>query len=150
MKFRPTSFLAAFLLATLGAAGPLLATVDDALAYALEAMTPYVTKGGQGFTMREDTWGGDLAAGDQKAIAVQLFKGNEYWFCMGTDVKGATVSVHLYDREGNLVEESDAWQRDTFAGARLKPKKTGSYFAIVKVEKSPRERTHWGLVYSYK
>ena len=148
MKFRPT-FLLAALLAALCAAGPLRATVDDALAYALEAMTPYVQKGGAGFTMREDTWGGDLAAGDQKAIAVQLFKGNHYWFCMGTDVKGAVVSVHLYDREGNLVE-AEAWQRDTFGGAQVQPKKTGSYFAIVKVEKSPRERTHWGLVYSYK
>ena len=134
------------------AAGALLAgvlahaTVDDALSFALEAATPYIK---DGFTLREDTWGGDLPVATAKAISQQLFQGNEYWFTMGTDVKGATISVHIYDREGNLVE-TDAWQRDVFAGAYVKPKKTGSYFLIVKIEKSPRERTPWGLVYAYR
>jgi hypothetical protein len=122
------------------------ATVDDALTFALEAMTPYIK---EGFTIREDTWGGDLPVATAKAISQQLFKGNEYWFTMGTDVKEATISVHIYDREGNLVE-NNAWQRPGFAGAFIKPAKTGSYFLIVKVEKSPRERTPWGLVYAYR
>ena len=122
------------------------ATVDDALTFALEAMTPYIK---EGFTIREDTWGGDLPVATAKAISQQLFKGNEYWFTMGTDVKEATISVHIYDREGNLVE-NNAWQRLGFAGAFIKPAKTGSYFLIVKVEKSPRERTPWGLVYAYR
>ncbi len=135
-----------FSLLALATSLPLLATVDDALSFALEAMTPYVK---EGFTTREDTWGGDLPAGTSKAISQQLFKGNEYWFTMGSDVKGATISVHVYDREGNLVE-AEAWQRDTFAGALVKPKRTGSYFLIVKIEKSPLERTPWGLVYAYR
>lgn len=122
------------------------ATVDDALSFALEAMSPYIK---EGYTIREDTWGGDLPVATAKAISQQLFKGNDYWFTMGTDVKGATISVHIYDRDGNLVEQN-AWQRDTFAGAAIKPTKTGSYFLIVKVEKSPRERTPWGLVYAYR
>ena len=95
------------------------------------------------------TWGGDLPVATAKAISQQLFKGNDYWFTMGTDIKGATISVHIYDREGNLVEQN-AWQRDGFAGAAIKPTKTGSYFLIVKVEKSSRERTPWGLVYAYR
>lgn len=138
--------LLAALLGALLTAGPVLATVDDALSFALEAMTPYVK---EGFTLREDTWGGDLPVGQQKAISQQLFKGNDYWFTMGTEVKGATLSIHIYDRDGNLVE-NDAWQKGTFAGAMIKPKKTGSYFLIVKIEKSPRERTPWGLVYAYR
>lgn len=148
MKKRFSLFAAA--LAVLLLAGPARATVDDALSFALEAMTPYVK---EGFTLREDTWGGDLPVGQQKAISQQLFKGNEYWFCMGTEVKGAVISIHVYDRDGNLVE-NDAWQRASangvFAGALIKPKKTGSYFLIVKIEKSPRERTPWGLVYAYR
>ncbi len=145
MKKRIPLFITLFLAAW--TALPLRATVDDALSYALEAMTPYVKDGG--FTRREDTWGGDLPVGSAKAISQQLYKGNEYWFTMGTDVKGATISVHIYDRDGNLAE-TEAWQRDTFAGTFIKPKKTGSYFLIVKVEKSPRERTQWGLVYCYR
>ncbi len=142
MKLRLSLLAAGSLLAGFAAQ----ATVDDALSFALEAMTPYIK---EGYTLREDTWGGDLPSATAKAISQQLFKGNEYWFTMGTDVKGSTISVHIYDREGNLVE-SNAWQRDGFAGASIKPTKTGSYFLIVKIEKSPRERTPWGLVYAYR
>src|ERR1700676_368123 len=52
------------------------ATVDDALSFALEAMTPYIK---DGYTIREDTWGGDLPVATAKAISQQLFKGNDYW-----------------------------------------------------------------------
>lgn len=138
--------------------GPLVptarATVDDSLTFALEAIDEYI-KGG--YTLREDTWGGDLPTGEAKAITHQLFKGNEYWFCMGTDIKGAKVSVHIYDGDGNLVEEK-SWQKEkeaskgggAFAAASVRPKRTGTYFLIVKVEKSAEERTPWGLVYAYK
>jgi len=123
-----------------------LATVDDALSFAYEAATPYVK---EGFTFREDAWGGDLGVGDQKAVASQLFKGNKYWFCLGTDLDNATLSVHIYDSKGNLVEKSN-WQRGRFAGALVEPKRTGTYYAIVEVRQSPEERTHWALVYGYK
>lgn len=131
---------------------PARATVDDALSFSLEAVDQYIK---QGYTLREDTWGGDLPVGEAKAITHQLFKGNDYWFCMGTDVKGAKISVHIYDGDGNLVEETSS-QKDAakgeggFASAKINPKRTGTYFLIVKVEKSPEERTSWGLVYAYK
>ena len=127
------------------------ATVDDALSFALEAMGDYLK---QGYTLREDTWGGDLPEKEAKAISHQLFKGNDYWFCMGTSVKGAKISIHVYDSDGNLVEEGNSWQKEkgdgAYAGAEVKCKRTGTYFLIVKIEKSPEERTSWGLVYSYK
>ena len=144
-----------FLLIALGAFGLFLpaahATVDDALTFALEGMDKYIK---QGYNLREDTWGGDLPAKEAKAITHQLFKGNDYWFCMGSSTKGAKITIHVYDSDGNLVEESNSWQREkgdaAFAGAEVVCKKTGTYFLIVKVEKSPEERTDWGLVYSYK
>ncbi len=121
-------------------------TVDDALSMAHEAAMPYVKKG---FAIREDAWGGDLGVKDQQAVTAQLFKGNEYWFLLGTDVRNASLSVHIYDAEGHLAE-SEFFQKKNFAGAMIVPKKTGTYYAIVTVEKSPRERTHWALVYGYK
>jgi len=122
------------------------ATVDDALSFAYEAAAPYVK---QGFSVREDAWGGDLGVKDQKAVTAQLFKGNEYWFWLGTDVRGAVLSVSLYDSQGRLAQ-TEAWQKGRFAGARIVPQRTGTYYAIVTVEKSPRERTNWALVYGYK
>ena len=138
--------LLSFLLAVSLAAQPAHATIDDALSFALEAADPFVK---EGFTVREDYWGGDLAVKSTKAIVHQLFKGNEYWFWMGTDTKTARISVHIYDSEGNLAEV-EAWSKPHFAAARVVPKKTGSYYLIVEVEKSPEERTTWSLAYGFR
>lgn len=128
------------------ALAPVFAYVNDALSFAHEAAIPYVKRG---FTVREDAWGGDLGVGDQQAVTAQLFKGNEYWFCLGTEVRGATVTLHVYDSQGKLAE-SESWQRGRFAGARVVPSKTGTYYAVITVEKSPEERTGWAVVYAYK
>jgi hypothetical protein len=144
VKSLSTLPVAALCLALAGA--PARATIDDALSFALEAANPYVK---EGFTVREDYWGGDLPVKSTKAIVHQLFKGNEYWFWMGTDEKTAKISVHVYDSEGNLAEV-EAWQKPHFSAARIVPKKTGSYYLIVEVEKSPLERTTWSLAYGFR
>ena len=125
---------------------PAVATIDDALSFALEAAAPYVK---EGFTVREDYWGGDLGVKQTKAIVHQLFKGNEYWFWLGTELDSAKISVHIYDSEGNLAEV-ESWQKKHFSAARVIPKKTGSYYLIVEVEKSPKERTTWSLAYGFR
>src|SRR6516164_4772792 len=122
-------------------------TTVYARAFALLAAEPYVK---QGFHVREDYWAGDLTSGERKAVRQQLFKGNEYWFWLGTEVDRAKISVHIYDSEGKLAEESDSWQKGHFAGAHIIPKSTGSYFIIVALEESPEERTHWALVYGFR
>jgi hypothetical protein len=121
-------------------------TIDDALSFALEAAMQ-ATK--EGFTVREEHWGGDLPVAQPKPIPHQLFKGNEYWFWIGSDVKGAVVSVHIYDSNGRLVED-ERWQKGQKAAARIKPKRTGTYYLFVEVEKSPEERTSWGMAYGFR
>jgi len=123
------------------------ATVDDALSFALEAARPYVK---EGFTVREDYWGGDLPVKQSKAIVQQLFKGNEYWFWMGTDVASAKISVHVYDSEGRLAEVEVTKPKPHMAATRVVPKVSGSYYLIVEIEKSPLERTHWALAYGFR
>ena len=98
-----------------GAAG----TVDDAQSFALQAAEPYVK---EGFQVREDYWGGDLGSGEKKAVRQQLFKGNEYWFWLGTEVERGKVSVHIYDSEGKLAEQPDSWEKGHFAAAHVIPK----------------------------
>jgi hypothetical protein len=123
------------------------ASVDDAQSFALQAAEPYVR---EGFQVREDYWGGDLAAGEKKAVRQQLFKGNEYWFWMGTEVNRAKISVHIYDKDGKLVEQPDSWQKGHFAAAHVIPTSTDSYYIIVAIEESSEERTHWALVYGFR
>ena len=123
------------------------ASVDDAQSFALQAAEPYVK---QGFQVREDYWAGELASGERKAVRQQLFKGNEYWFWLGTEVDQAKVSVHIYNSDGKLAEQPDSWAKDHFAAAHIIPKATGSYFIIVRVEESPAARTHWALAYGFR
>ena len=129
----------------------IFASVDPttvyARAFALLAAEPYVK---QGFHVREDYWAGDLAPGERKAVRQQLFKGNEYWFWLGTEVDHAKVSVHIYNSDGKLAEQPDSWEKDHFAAAHVTPKATGSYFIIVSVEKSPAAHTHWALAYGFR
>lgn len=134
-----------YLLALL-ALSPAFAYVDDALSFAYEAATPFVKRG---FNVREDAWGGDLGVKDKQAIQAQLFKGNEYIFCLGTDVKKAVLSLAIYDSGGQLVSEETS-RPGYLVTTKVDPKKTGTYYAIVTVHKSPAERTGWALVYAYK
>ena len=126
--------------------GTVFATVDEAIARAMEAINPYVK---QGYLVRDDQWGGDLGVKQQQAITHTLFKGNDYWFCTGTDIDAARISIHVYDSRGKLVE-TDSWQHGRLAGAHLLAPATGTYYIIVEILSSPLERTHWAMVYGYK
>jgi hypothetical protein len=126
--------------------GKCLASVDDAIARATEAISPYVK---QGYLVRDDQWGGDLGVKQQQAITHTLFKGNDYWFCTGTDIDSAKISIHVYDNHGRLVE-NESWQHGRSAGAHVVAPATGTYYVIVEVFISPVERTHWAMVYGYK
>jgi len=129
----------------------IFASVDSATVYArafaLLAAEPYAK---QGFHVREDYWAGDLAPGEKKAVRQQLFKGNEYWFWLGTEVDRAKESVHIYNSDGKLAEQPDSWTKGQLSAAHIIPKTTGSYFIIVSVEESPAPRTHWALVYGFR
>jgi hypothetical protein len=122
------------------------ATIDDAITFALQAIDPYVK---QGYLVRDDQWGGDLGLREQKAIPHTLFKGNDYWFFMATDVEGARLAIHVYDSKGKLAE-NDSWQKGRFAASRVVAPATGTYYIIVEVTNSPKERTTWAMVYGYK
>lgn len=137
----PVAFAALFFVTS-----PAFAYVNDALSFAYEAANPYAQ---QGWLIREDAWGGDLGVGDKKAVTAQLFRGNRYMFFLATDVENASLRVNIYDSEGKLAE-SKSWQRGRFAFAEVRPRATGTYYAIVEVLSSPEERTGWALVYGFR
>ena len=56
--------------------------------------------------------------------------------------------IRAFERRGTA--EVEARSKDHFAIARVVPKKTGSYYLIVEVEKSPLERTTWSLAYGFR
>ena len=103
--------------------------------------------------LREEGWNGSLLVGDKTPIRQQLFKNNDYRFYVWSTVKGAKVSVHVYDQDGNLVDGQTAEKADGtthFAEVDVRPGTTGSYFLIVKVEQSSSKTTAWQMAYAYK
>ena len=107
----------------------------------------------QGFVLRQESWNGSLPVGEKTPIRQQLFKNNDYRFYVWTDVKGAKVSVHIYDQDGNLIDGQNSEKtsgKSHFAAVDVHPESTGSYFLIVKVEQSSTKSTAWQMAYAYK
>lgn len=136
-----------FLILIAFVAAPLVwAYVDDAHSRAMEAAAPYVK---EGFLVRQEYWAGSLNARQPSVVKHQLFKGNTYWFWLGSDEDSAQVTVHVYDPSGKIAD-ADSWQKGNMAGARVVPKKTGTYLIVFSIEQSRAKKNRWALAYGYK
>jgi hypothetical protein len=137
-------FVTPFCLLLLLTVAPASGSIDDVIASALRALDAYAK---QGYTVHEeDEWGGDLGVNESKVISHPLVHGNDYWFCLGTDVSDARVSIHVYNEQGKLVE-TKAWQDGSHAAAEAVNPRTANYYIVVEVTASSAERTHWAMVY---
>ena len=140
--------LSRFILIFLTAVGvPLaFAYVDDAHSFAMEAAAPAVK---EGYLVRQEYWAGSLATKQPSVVKHQLFKGNSYWFWLGSDEDSAQVTVHVYDPAGKLVD-AEASQHGNMASVKVVPKKTGTYFIVFSIEQSQAKKNRWALAYGYK
>jgi hypothetical protein len=87
----------------------------------------------EGFEFRADIWEKDLKADMGKALRIQLFKGNDYRFCIAVPPNSAvhiTATVLDFDGKpsGTLQPVAQGW------GLTLsfKPKKTGAYAIAIR------------------
>ena len=87
----------------------------------------------EGYEFRADLWSNTLEARMGRAVRVQLFKGNEYAFCIAVPRdSGARISAVVLDFEGKPAGEvlpvADGWGLVLF----YKPKKTGTYAIAIR------------------
>ncbi|MEO6785032.1 MAG: hypothetical protein ABI318_02765 [Chthoniobacteraceae bacterium] len=122
------------------------AYVDDAHSRAMEAAIAAVK---DGFLVRQEYWAGALTTKQPSVVKHQLFKGNSYWFWLGSDEDSAQVTVHVYDPSGKLVD-ADSWQKGNMAAAKVVPKMTGTYLIVFSIEQSKAKKNRWALAYGYK
>lgn len=122
------------------------AWVDDSHSRAMEIATPYVK---QGFLVREEFWSGSLPMQQPSIVRHQLFKGNTYWFWLGSEEDKAKVTLHVYDPNGKLCD-AEAWQKGPRAAVKVTPKSSGAYSFVFSIEESPTKKTRWSLAYGYK
>jgi len=141
------SLLAAVALILLAAVQPLRAFIDEALSIAYEAAVPFVEKG---FEVREDHWTGEIPSGEPKLVRHQLFRGNEYWFWLGTSFDDCEVTVEIFDAEGDSVG-LETFSEGKTGGVRVLPSQTGTYYLRVTVtSQSGQPSLDWALVYGYR
>lgn len=111
---------------------------------------PYIE---QGFEVREDNWSGEIPSGEPKLVRHQLFRGNEYWFWLGTSFPDCELTLEIFDGEGNPVG-IESYTKEQTAGVRVLPAKTGTYFLRITVKSkspdSPSSPLDWALVYGYR
>lgn len=125
---------------------PARAMVDDSHSAAMEAAVPAVKLG---FKIRQEYWKGVMKSGDQKAVKQQLFKGNEYWFFLGTDAEGATIKIDIYDSKGTKVTIETKTAEDSSAVRILAPA-TGTYVVVFSLATKEKEEISWALAYGYR
>ena len=123
---------------------------EGCLANALAALSPFTEKG---FSLRDKVWDGEISLEEGKAVSCQLFKGNEYCFCVGTDARGAKLSLQLYRSNGEPADAAQSAQ-ELAAGASAtacwRCSQTGTYFVVVKLEAATQEKVPWGMVSAYR
>lgn len=142
-RFLSLLLAATFLLHTTPAAR---ASVDDSHSAAMEAAVDAVKAG---FKIRQEYWNGTLKSGEQKIVKQQLFKGNEYWFFLGTDAEKIGMKIDIFDRKGNKVTVETKTTENTTAIRVLAPA-TGTYLVVFSLTGKENDPIPWALAYGYR
>jgi len=130
-------------------AGRGFASVQEAHSFAMEGAEAHVK---DGFSLRGEPWTGRLAPGGRAVLKHQLFRGNEYWFWLGTPTSNAKLTVKIYDRKGRPVHV-ETKTGDRWSAARVLPPKTGTYIVVVTApaeSKKVGEAFDWSLSYGFR
>ena len=95
----------------------------------------------QRFEFRAEAWVKDLGPELGKAVRVQLFKGNDYRFCIAVPPdSGVHVTAAVLDLNGKPTGEIEPVLDGWGCVLSFKPGKTGVYVVAVRQEKSGRQR----------
>jgi len=149
MKVKLISLRILILLTLFGGAGVVLAFIHEGKDAAIGAALTKLDLEKDPYVLREAWWNGQLKGGETKLIKHQLFQRNDYWFWMGASNPDAKVSIHIYDGEGNLVDE-ESFEKNDVAGARVVPKVSGIYYIRIKMVSGPAGPTEWAVIYAFR
>lgn len=101
----------------------------------------------EGFKSRDRVWSGKVKPGQPQRLAVNLFRGNQYWFCAAMDPEIKSPRVTVFGPDGRSVETA-RHSDPGLAAAGVTAEVTGQYF--VEVETSSGPATEFCFVYLFK
>ncbi len=106
----------------------------------------------EGYVFRAEAWVKELRPEMGKAIKVQLFKGNDYRFCVAVPPKsGIKITAAVLDFEGKPGGQLRVVEQGWGLVLEYQPKKTGVHVvAIRQLEEGRRKPTICAMVTGYK
>lgn len=103
--------------------------------------------GNEGFKVRDGVWSGVLQGGKPQRLALNLFAGNQYWFCAASSAPGESPSIMLRDPSGQAVDLVP-FKRDRVSAAGVTAGATGRY--ILEIGGSARGSREFCVLYLFK
>jgi hypothetical protein len=102
-----------------------------------------------GFKIRDGLWTGNIGgeAKRVRVVQVNLFAGNQYWFCFGATSHAKKIQLAIFDEAGKPVE-SDSYNDEGKSAAGFSPQVSGPYY--VKIQEVEGDQTECCLLYCYK
>ena len=100
-----------------------------------------------GYRIRDGFWPGTAEPGRPQYLQVNVFAGNEYWFCAAATQPARKVAVSVYSEDGQPVDYL-TFTDGNRAAAGFEPDISGRYF--VRFEVLEGEKAPFCLVYAYK
>jgi hypothetical protein len=100
-----------------------------------------------GYKIRDGYYFGEIAPDKGVVVEVNLFAGNEYWFCAAAGAPARKIAVRVYDEKGAPVEQQDYGDGAT-AAAGVVAAESGKY--LVKITLAEGEKAPFSFLYCYK
>ncbi|MEO8205145.1 MAG: hypothetical protein ABI615_03130 [Chthoniobacterales bacterium] len=104
-----------------------------------------------GFKIRDGYYKGVIEPNKPQLFAVNLYAGNQYWFCVGTTPSdrppARKIAVSIYDENGKKIE-SEPYQDENIGAAGIVAGNSGRYFVEVTLEAG--QKTDYCFLYAYK
>ena len=103
--------------------------------------------GNEGFKLRDGFWSGVLQGSKTHRLAVNLFAGNQYWFCAASSSPAETPSLSLRNTEGKAVE-AETFERNGIFAVGVTPPATGRY--VLDLKGTERGSRDFCVLYLFK
>lgn len=100
-----------------------------------------------GYKIRDGFWFSGIEPDQSAIIQVNLFAGNEYWFCAAANAPATKIVVTVHDETGAVIDQQD-YQDGPRAAAGVVAERSGPY--LVKISLAPGEKGSFCLLYCYK
>ncbi len=100
-----------------------------------------------GYKIRDAFWAGEIESAHPQFVEVNLYAGNEYWFCAAGTVPARKVGVTVYDEQGKPVDYQ-VYDDGAVSAAGFQPEVSGRYFVGITLLEGGKSQ--YCLIYSYK